>query len=146
MSQHFSNKKSVRIYAPVTTVWQALTDPTMIKQYFFGVDTIGEWKEGNTIIYKGEWQEKKFNGKGKVLQVEDGKLLKHSYWTDMSGQPDEPEYYHIITYKLTPENDHTELTLTEENLASEDMKEKSGKLWDMIFGNLKKILEKETVK
>jgi uncharacterized protein YndB with AHSA1/START domain len=146
MAQKFSNKKTAIIHAPVTVVWQALTDPALIKQYFFGVDAIGEWKEGNTIVHKGEWQGKKFIGKAKVLQLEDEKLLKHSYWSDMSGQPDEPSYYHIITYQLAKENDHTKLILTEENLATEEMKEKSGKLWDVIFDNLKKLLEKEPVK
>ena len=146
MSQEYSNKINVTVNAPVDAVWQALTDPTMIRQYYFGVNTIGEWKEGNTIIYKGEWQGKKFQGKGKVLQMEDEKLLRHSYWSDMSGQPDEPEFYHIITYELKGEDGHTKLTLTEENLASEDMKEKSARLWQTIFDNLKKLLEKEPVK
>jgi len=143
MAQKFSNKKTIIIHASVTEVWQALTDPALIKQYFFGIDVTGEWKEGSTLVYKGEWQGKKIEGKGKVLQVETQKLLKHSYWSNFSGLPDQPEYYHIITYQLAAENDHTKLTLTEENLTSQDMKEQSGKLWDMIFDNLKKLLEKE---
>ena len=141
MAEKFSNKKSVIIEAPVVAVWQALIDPVLIKKYFFGVDSIGEWKEGNTIISKGEWQGKKFEGKAKVLQMETQKLLKHSYWSDLSGQADIPENYHIITYELLPENGNTKLTLTEENLATKEMKEQSAKLWDIIFDNLKKLLE-----
>jgi len=118
MAQTFSNKINVTIHAPVHVVWQALTDSSMIREYFFGVTTKGEWKEGNTIIYNGEWQGKKFRGKGKVLQMEDERLLRHSYWSDMSGQPDEPEFYHIITYELMRGNGSTRLTLTEENLSS----------------------------
>ena len=143
MATKFTNKISVTINAPARAVWQALIDPALIKQYFFGVDTIGNWKEGNTIIYRGEWQGKEFEGKGKVLQMEDEKLLRHSYWSDMSGQPDEPEFYHIITYQLNPMGDRTDLTLIEENLASKEMKEKSAQLWNMIFNNLKKLLERE---
>jgi uncharacterized protein YndB with AHSA1/START domain len=30
---------SVEIEAPVAEVWQALTTPSVIKQWFFGVDT-----------------------------------------------------------------------------------------------------------
>src|SRR5438552_14094424 len=141
MAEKFSNKKSVVIEAPAVAVWQALIDPVLIKKYFFGVDSIGEWKEGNTIISKGEWQGKKFEGKAKVLQMETQKLLKHSYWSDLSGQADIPENYHIITYELLPENSNTKLTLTEENLATREMKEQSAKLWDIIFDNLKKLLE-----
>jgi uncharacterized protein YndB with AHSA1/START domain len=145
METKFANKITVIIHAPAAAVWQALIDPTIIKQYFFGVDTIGNWKEGNTIIYRGAWQGKKFQGKAKVLQMEDEKFLRHSYWSDMSGQPDEPEFYHIITYQLRPIGDRTDLTLTEENLASKEMKEKSAQLWNMIFNNLKKLLEREMV-
>ena len=145
MAQKFSNKINVTIHAPAMAVWQALIDPAMIKQYFFGVDIIGDWKEGNTIIYQGEWQGKKFQGKGKVLQMEDEKLLRHSYWSNVSGQPDQPEFYHIISYQLEQNGDHTELALTEENLESKEMKEKSAQLWNKIFNNLKKLLEKQVV-
>jgi uncharacterized protein YndB with AHSA1/START domain len=145
MTQKFSNKINIAIHASAAAVWQALTDSAMIKQYFFGADAIGDWREGNTIIYQGEWQGRKFKGKGKVLQMEDGKLLRHSYWSDMSGQPDAPEFYHIVTYQLNPVGDQTDITLTEENLASKAMKEKSAQLWNMIFNSLRKLLEKEVV-
>jgi uncharacterized protein YndB with AHSA1/START domain len=145
MAQSFSNKKSVIINASVDDVWKALTDPVLIKQYYLGVDTIGEWKEGNTIVFKGEWQGKKVEGKGKVLQLEDNKLLKHSYLSNISGLEDRPENYHIVTYELAPQDSGTKLTLTEENLQSKEMQEQSAKLWDMIFGNLKKLLESEKV-
>jgi len=128
MAKTFSNKKTVTIHAPVTDLWQALTDPEMIKHYFFGVETTGKWNEGNTIVYKGEWQGKKFEGKGKVLQIETQKLLRHSYWS-----------------KLTPENGSTKLTLTEENLTTKESKESSAKLWDMVFDSLKKLLERQAV-
>jgi len=143
MTEKFSNKKSVTIDAPVTDVWKALTDVGMIKQYFFGVEVRGDWKEGNTIIYKGEWQGKKFESKARVLQVEDQNLLKYSYWSNMSGQPDESEYYHIITYELSPENGGTKLVMTEENLTDQSMKERSAKIWDMVFDNLKKLVERK---
>ena len=142
MAKRTSLKKTITIDAPVTAIWKALTDPGMIKQFFFGVETTGDWKEGNTIFYKGEWQGKKYEGKGKVLQVEDQKILRHSYWSNMSGLPDLPENYHIITYGLSAENGHTTLNLKEENLTDEVMKERSDKLWDTVFDNLKKLVEK----
>jgi uncharacterized protein YndB with AHSA1/START domain len=139
----FSNKKLITIHAAVSDVWRALIDSNLIKEYFFGIEPFGDWKEGNTILYKGEWQGKKFESKAKVLQLEDQKLLKYSYWSNMSGVADVPENYHIITYSLEKEADHTILTMTEENLDNEEMKERSSKLWDMVFQNLQKLLEKE---
>ena|SRR6185369_13424608 len=143
MSAEFLNKKTVTIHAPVREVWQALTDPNLIKQYFFGVETSGDWREGNVILYKGEWQGKKFESKARVLQSEDEKTLKYSYWSNMSGMADVPENYHIITYSLKKKDDDTVLTMTEENLENEEMRERSSKLWDMVFENMKKLLEKE---
>jgi uncharacterized protein YndB with AHSA1/START domain len=145
MAKRFSNKKKVTIHAPVVTVWQALTDPVMIRQYFFGVEMSTDWKEGSNIIARGEWEGKKIEGNGKVLQVETQKLLRHSYWSNMSGLPDVPENYHIISYELKAKNSNTELTLTEENLATQEMKDRSAKLWDMVFDNMKKLLEKAPV-
>src|SRR5216110_2423328 len=145
MAETFSNKKTVTIHAPVINVWQALTDPEMIKHYFFGVETTGEWNEGNTIVYKGEWQGKKFEGKGKILQMETQKLLRHSYWSNMSGLADVPGNYHIITYQLVSDKNNTKLILTEENLPTKEMKEASAKIWDTVFDNLKKLLEKKAI-
>ena len=59
----------------------------------------------------------------------------------MSGLPDLPENYHIITYEMNQENHHTLLKLTEENLAGKSMKDRSAKLWDMVFEKLKKLVE-----
>lgn len=143
MAQTFSNKLSVTINAALHDVWHALTDPDLIGKYFFNVRVEGDWKEGNTIVYHGEWQGKKFQSKAKVLQLRDLKLLKYSYWSDMSGSEDLPENYHVITYELTPSDGKTELTMTEENLADEKMKEKSAMLWKQVFENLKKLVERK---
>lgn len=37
-------------------VWQALTDPALIKQYFMGADVETDWKPGSPITWKGEYQ------------------------------------------------------------------------------------------
>ena len=143
MKEEFSVKKSVTVHASPYEVWKTLIDPRLIKEYFFGVDVSGEWKEGNTIIYKGEWQGKKFESRAKVLQMEDQKLLRYSYWSNMSGMPDIPQNYHIITYFLEKEQEHTILSMTEQNLANEEMMQRSSKLWDKVFEKLQQLLEQE---
>lgn len=142
MPDKFSLKKKITIHAPASKVWQALIDPAMIKQYFFGVDATGEWKEGSTVTYKGEWKGKPYEGRSKIIKIEPGKILKHSYWSEASGLQDVPENYQIVTYRLTAANGNTVLDLTEENLATEKMKELSDQTWGMVFDNLKKLLEK----
>src|SRR5215212_9465733 len=137
MTEKMSLMKSVTIHCDASKVWQALIDPEMIRQYFFGVETKGSWQPGNIIHYKGEWQGKQFQSKAIVKKANKEKLLQYDYWSDMSGLPDQPENYHTITYKLSLQNNNTLLSLTEENLQDQTMKERSGKIWDMVFQNMK---------
>ena len=47
---------SITIGAPINDVWNAITSPELIKQWFFGVDTESDWKPGSHLIHRGEWQ------------------------------------------------------------------------------------------
>ena len=46
----------ITIHASISKVRDALTNPEILKQYFFGTDTITDWKPGSPIKFKGEWQ------------------------------------------------------------------------------------------
>jgi uncharacterized protein YndB with AHSA1/START domain len=138
-----SNEKKVLIKASPEAVWKWLVEPGKIQQYFFGVRSTGEWKKGNTIVTQGDWQGKKFEGKSELLEVQPPILLKHTYWSSMSGQPDQPSNRHIITYHLARQGADTQLSLTEENLADDKMKAQSSKLWDQVLEKLKTLAEEE---
>ena len=60
----------------------------------------------------------------------------------MSGKPDRAENYERVTYRLAERGGGTELTITEENLASDDAKAMSAKAWKGALDGLKKLLEK----
>ncbi|MCE8425412.1 MAG: SRPBCC domain-containing protein [Candidatus Methanoperedens sp.] len=47
-------RASVSVNAPVDKVWEALTNPEIIKQYMFETAVISDWKEGSQIVWKGE--------------------------------------------------------------------------------------------
>jgi uncharacterized protein YndB with AHSA1/START domain len=134
-------KASTTINAPASKVWEALTKPQLIKQYMFGSDVVTDWKVGSPIIYKGEWQGKPYEDKGMVLQVEPGKKLVSTHWSPLSGVPDSPENYHTLTYALSEHNGHTDVTLTQDNNASEGEKAESEQNWNMMLAGLKKVAE-----
>lgn len=46
-------------------VWKALTDPDLIKHYLFGTQVESTWQVGDAIIYRGEWQGKSYEDKGR---------------------------------------------------------------------------------
>ena len=142
MKEALMTKDSITINAPAARVWEALTKPDLIKQWFFGVDTQTDWKVGSPIVHKGEFQGKPYEDKGKIVRFEPGKVLEHTHWSAGSKLADSPENYQHVTYSLNEQNGKTELTITEVNLPSEEVKEMSEKSWKMVMGALKKLLEK----
>ncbi len=145
MKNHITGKANITIEAPIEEVWDALTKPEIIKQYFFGTNTITDWKPGNPIRFTGVWEGKSYEDKGTVLNFEPFKLLRYDYWSSMSGIEDKPENYVTITFRLSEEAEgKTYLSLTQENIPDEKMKEHSEQNWRMVLEGLKKLLEKQT--
>lgn len=142
MDNKFIANVSITIDASPAKVWEALTNPELIKQYLFGTEVVSDWKIGSTIIYKGVWQGKAYEDKGTILNIMPEKLLESTYWSSMSGIPDVPENYKKVTYALTPENGSTKLTLTQDNNATQEEKNHSEQNWKMVLDGLKKLLEK----
>lgn len=134
-------KATTTINASTSRVWHALTDAAMIKQYLFGSDVITNWRVGSPIIYKGTWQGKPFEDKGKVLQVEPEKRLVVTHWSPLSNVPDTPENYHKVTYEIAAEDGGTRVTITQDNNASREEAEHSEQNWKTVLENMKKLLE-----
>jgi uncharacterized protein YndB with AHSA1/START domain len=142
MESAIKSKVEVVFKAPASRIWKALTDPSEVKQYLFGTNMeVSEWKVGGTILYKGEWEGKKYEDKGKIIKYEPEKLLVTSYWSGMSGKPDLPENYQIVSYILSPAEGGTKLTITQDNVASEEGKKHSEDNWGMVLGGMKKLIE-----
>jgi len=148
MKNKLTARVSANINAPVSKVWEALTKPELIKQYLFGTDTISGWKAGGPIIFKGEWEGKPYMDKGTIIAIEPNKLFHYRYWSSMSGIEDKPENYSNVTYELSEDiNDKsTALTVTQDNIPDETIKENAEQNWRIILGNLQRLLEKETIK
>lgn len=138
---NFTAESSIVISATASQVWDALTNPEMIKKYLFGTEAKSDWEVGSDIAYTGEWQGKTYEDKGKILRVEPQRLLETTYWSSMSGKDDKPENYNTVTYSLESAGDGTQLTITQDNITSEEGRLHSQKNWDMVLASLKKLLE-----
>lgn len=128
------------IKASAAKVWEALTDPNIVKQYFFGSDQETDWREGSPIFWKGEYEGQPFSDKGEVLQYEPVHRLSYSYLSSFSGLEDKPENYLVVTYELFEDNDGTRLEITQSNY-DEEKAEHCKKNWLMVIDGLKKIIE-----
>jgi len=134
-------KTSITIEAPIERVWDAITTPDLIKQWFFGVDTESDWTVGSPLVHTGEYQGKPYVDRGEILQIDPPRLLEHSHWSEVSGKPDRPDEYQVVTWSLADRGTGTELTVTERNLPSDEAATTSEQAWKAALGALKELLE-----
>jgi uncharacterized protein YndB with AHSA1/START domain len=142
MNKGLIAKASISINAPVGKVWDALTNPEAIKQYMFGTNVISDWKKGGPIVWKGEWQGKKYEDRGVILKLEPERLIQYSHFSPLSGKPDLPENYHTVTVELVSDGAETAVSLSQDNNETEQAREYSEMNWKMMLDGLKKLLEK----
>lgn len=142
MDKQLIAKVSTTINAPVAEVWDALTNPDIIKKYMFGTNVISDWEEGSSIVWKGEWQGKPYEDKGEILKIEKEKILQYSHFSPLMGKPDVPENYHTVTVELSGTDSQTTVSLSQDNNADEQAREHSEKNWEMMLESLKSLLEK----
>ena len=145
MTEKFVAEKRITINASADAVWQALTDPALVKQYLHGTNMETNWKVGSPIRWKGEWKGKAYEDKGTVLAVEPKQLLKTTHWSPMGGSEDKPENYHTVTYDLAGDDGKTTLTLTQDNNPSQEEADKmADNNWGPVLNGLKEMVEKPT--
>ena len=134
-------KTSTNFNAPISKVWDALTLPEQVKKYFFGTEMTSDFKVGSPITFSGVWDGKPYEDKGTILEIEKGRKLKYDYWSNFSGEKDEPANYANITYDLDEKNGQTVFTVTQDNCKSEEALEHSKKNWEGLFAGMKELLE-----
>ena len=142
MNNKFTAQATTLVNAPASKVWDALTNPSLIKEYLYGTAVTSDWKVGSPITYRGEWQGKNYEDKGEILQIEPDKLLVSTFWSSLAGLPDLPENYKTVRYELFPEGDGTKLTITQDNNATQEEADHSTQNWTTVLDKLKELLEK----
>jgi uncharacterized protein YndB with AHSA1/START domain len=122
-------------------VWDALTDPEEIEKYMFGSHVVTDWKVGSPIVWKGEYEGKNYEDKGKILEFEPGRRLRVTHFSPLSGEEDVPANYHTVTYELEERGDKTHIALTQDNNSSPDAAEHSRANWERMLSGLKEVVE-----
>jgi Uncharacterized conserved protein len=143
MKNQYTAKAITTIKAPASEVWDALTKPELVKQYFFGTDLHTNWEVGGPIEFTGEWEGKQYKDKGTILAAEPNRVLEYSYWSSMSGTEDVPENYANVRYELSSEGDATHLEIHQDNIATEEAAEHSKQNWQKVLDELKGLVEQK---
>ena len=132
---------STTINAPASRVWDALVTPAAIKQYMFDTTVVSTWKEGSPISWKGVWEGKAYEDKGVILQFKPQRTLQYSHFSPLSGRPDHPDSYHMVTIELSPEGTGTRVSLSQDNNRTDEEREHSERNWSKMLAGLKKFAE-----
>jgi uncharacterized protein YndB with AHSA1/START domain len=141
MDKKYIANVTIKINAPVSKVWEALTKPELIKQYMFGTEVTTDWRAGSPITYKGMWEGKAYLDKGKILAVEPGKLLVSTFWSSLAGLPDVPENYQTVSYELAADGSGTKLSLAQDNNKTQEDAKHAEQNWKMTLDGIKKLVE-----
>ncbi len=141
MNKGIVAKASIEVDAAPSVVWDALVNPETIKRYMFGAQVVSDWKEGSSIVWKGEWKGKPYEDKGKILKIQPRRELEYTHFSPLAGAPDLPENYHTVDVQLAEAGGKTRLTLTQDNNPNEEAKGHSEENWKAMLGGLKKVVE-----
>jgi len=141
MDKSLTVERSVDINVNPESVWEAIVDPELVKQYFFGTEVLSDWEPGSDIIFQGTWEGQTYRDKGKILEIKKGYLLRYSYWSAFSGLQDSPENYSEVTYQLSEKGGFTRIDLTQKGFAGQEAREHAEAGWDAVLGGMKKLLE-----
>ena len=134
-----SLKYEVYIAAPTEKVWEALTEASATKQYFYGCRVQSTFKKGSPISYLGDGDFNMLDGK--VLEVNPQKRLQttfQAHWDEKVSKDKASR----VTWDLSPMGQATKLTLLHDQFDGETATyTQSASGWNMILSSLKTYLE-----
>lgn len=110
-----TSDSTVKILAPASKVWLALTVPDLVKQWQYGSDLLTTWEVGTSIVFRNEWDGHVFEQKGTVLEFVPESHLKYSLFFPRADLRDTPENYFFMTYELTESAAVTSLLIRQED-------------------------------
>jgi uncharacterized protein YndB with AHSA1/START domain len=133
------------VRASIEEVWKALTDPAIVKEYFYGTELQSDWKVGSKITFSGTWKGKKYVDKGVIKVIEAPHILKYTYRGSSSKLRDILKNYLMVVYSLREIMlGVTELTITQEH-HDEDAAIDAARNWDSVMGAMIDLLEAKEI-
>ena len=116
-------------------VWNALTNPEFIRQYWGGYENISDWKKGS------KWQHVSDKGEtmviGEVLESNPPTRLVYSW-----AEPNDPSDVSKVTFEIDQNEEMVCLRVTHGNFkAGSTMRGKISQGWPKVISSLKSFLE-----
>ena len=134
-------RADIHVDASRDRLWQALTDPATIERFLFGSLVETDWQKGSPVVYHGKWEGQPYEDKGVILELIPGERLVTSYYSPLSGKPDEPASYQTVSYLLADDAEGTVVTITQDGCADDAEAKRMGDNWGMVLQTLKSVVE-----
>ncbi len=131
----------VEVAAVPQRVWAALTEPEQIAAYMGGSQVVTTWRVGSPITWEGRHAGRSYQDKGTVLAYDEPHVLSFTHYSPMMGEPDQPENYHTLVYKLTGTGDSTQVKLTQDGCTSQEQAAQFSQNWQGMLDGLKAQVE-----
>jgi uncharacterized protein YndB with AHSA1/START domain len=137
--------KSIRIDASVIAVWEALTQPELMKSWMADseMEIVTTWDVSTPIVINVQEVSPKtsFKNSGLVLQFVKEHVLEYSHLSSLSQLPDQDENYTIITFTLQQEENQTLLKVNLSNFPTESIYKHIDFYWTITLDVLKWFVE-----
>jgi uncharacterized protein YndB with AHSA1/START domain len=138
----YSITKDIIINVKPEKVFDALTTSDEIVKYYPLKRVVSNWVIGDTVNYSGEVNEQPFTDYGVITELVRPIIYAYSYWSDNHGTEKTPDNHLNINYSLSLVNGVTQLTLTQDNIKSEEMFNLMNNIvWGMLLNSLKEHME-----
>ena len=141
MAKALTAKCRIQIDNTVDEAWKALVNSEIVEKYMLGSKQLSDWRRGSSIIWKKDFNGRKFVDKGEILEITPPKSLKYTHYSLASGNPDAPENYQTVSVALKENAKGTTIELSSDNNASEEAKERTEQIWTYYFQGLKLIMD-----
>ena len=141
MNKNLVISETVIIHSSLEEIWEALTNPEKIKQYFQGAETECAWQVGSPIYFRGIFQGEAYEDKGKIIDIEYGKRLVYDNLSSWLKLEDKAENYSIIDMELTQEETGISLILTHTGFIDEQNRIESIDGWRYALAMIKSLAE-----
>ncbi|HLP14563.1 MAG TPA: SRPBCC domain-containing protein [Flavobacteriales bacterium] len=134
------------IHAPVSNVWNAITNPIVMKQWIYDteVEISSSFEKGSSFILKGDLHGMSFENKGRIWEFEPQQRFIYDYVSSLSG-PDQDELdATFVHFELESRGEYTLLKLTVENARTEVDFKHLELYWGVTLDVIKNLVENLT--
>ena len=108
----------------------------------FGSHVVTDWQVGSPIVWKGEYEGKKYEDRGEILEIEAERHLKMTHFSPSSGDEDVPANYHTVSYDLRERGGRTYVSLSQNGNSSAKAAEHAKANWETALNGLKEVAER----